>query len=222
MAQKNIIITGATGNLGAATVEKFLQEGYTVSAIISHGKTLQSKKNLFTYQADLVKEIEANSAVEKIISDHTNVHGAVLTVGGFTSGTIESTSMNDIVKMMELNFYTGYNVVRPLIKHFKNKNDGRVVLVGARPALEASGGKTAVGYTLSKALIFKLAELLNADVSEKNVRTSILVPNIIDTIANRKAMPNSDFSKWNTSDDIAETIHQIINAEVSNDIVKLY
>jgi NAD(P)-dependent dehydrogenase (short-subunit alcohol dehydrogenase family) len=222
MAQKNIIITGATGNLGSATVGKFLQEGHTVSAIISHGKSLQSKKNLFPYQADLVKEIEANSAVEKILSDHQHVYGAVLTVGGFTTGTIESTSINAIVKMMELNFYTTYNVIRPLIKYFKNRNEGRIVLVGALPALEPSGGKNAVAYALSKTLIFKLSEITEAEVSGMDIKTSVIVPNIIDTPANRAAMPSANFSLWRAPSAIANIIFDFITGKRSDRIIQLY
>jgi NAD(P)-dependent dehydrogenase (short-subunit alcohol dehydrogenase family) len=222
MARKNFIITGATGNLGAAVVDKLLREKNAVAALISHGKKLPLKKNLSTYQADLIKEIEATSAVEKIINDHGHVQGAVLTVGGFASGSIESTPIGDIQKMIELNFNTTYNVIRPLLKHFKNQKEGRLVLIGARPALEPQGGKTSAGYALSKTLIFKLAELINVDTSGMDIKTSVVVPNIIDTPANREAMPKANFKEWLAPDAIANVIWDFINDIRSEGIIKLY
>lgn len=222
MTQKNFIVSGAMGNLGSATVEKFLREGHNVSALISHGKRMPSKENMNTYQADLANDIEATSAIEKIIKDHKTVYGAVLTVGGFSTGTIETTSSDDISKMIELNFQTAYNVVRPLLAHFKSQDVGRIVLVGAKPALERSEGSTAVGYTLSKSLTFKLSDLINHGVSGKNIKASVIVPNIIDTPSNRTAMPKADFSQWRTPADIADIIYELISSEKPDPVVKLY
>jgi len=83
---------------------------------------------------------------------------------------------------------------------------GRIILIGARPALFANEGKNAVAYALSKSLVFKLAELLNAEGQSKKVITTVIVPGTIDTAANRNAMPEADFSQWVNPEAIAETM----------------
>jgi len=222
MKGKTILITGASGNLGSACVEKFTSEGHTVIAVVSPGKSLPQQQNLFTYESDLTQEDSAKSIIDKIINDQKSIHGAILTVGGFAMGPIETTTVDDIQKMLTLNFHTAYNVVRPLLKHFKNQNDGQFVLVGSRPALEASSGKNSVAYSLSKTLVLKLAELINAEASDNKIRASIIVPNIIDTPSNRKDMPNADFSKWLTPPAIADVIYHVIQGTRVEAVIKLY
>ena len=124
--------------------------------------------------------------------------------------------------MVELNFNTAYNVIRPLLKHFKRQGAGRLVLVGSRTALEADAGKTASGYTLSKALIFKLAELIESDVSGADIKTTVIVPGIIDTPANREAMPNANFSQWLAPSAIANVICDFISGNRNENVIKLY
>jgi NAD(P)-dependent dehydrogenase (short-subunit alcohol dehydrogenase family) len=78
--------------------------------------------------------------------------------------------------------------------------------VGSRPALKAKDAKNSVAYSLSKSLIFKLADILNAEGASKNVTASVIVPSTIDTEANRRAMPDKDFSTWVKPDEIADAM----------------
>jgi NAD(P)-dependent dehydrogenase (short-subunit alcohol dehydrogenase family) len=224
---KNILITGASGNLGKATVEKFLAEGFNVIAIVSPGKTLgyEVSKPVGIYEADLMDEKAVESVISKILADHKSIYGAVLTVGGFAMGPLESTDGAALQKMFTLNFNTAFFTARPIFKHMLSRQTGRIILVGARPALMADEGKGVVAYALSKSLIFKLSELLNAEGKSKNVLSSVVVPSIIDTPANRQAMPNADFSKWLSPEKIAAIIYDLISDEgkaLREPVVKLF
>jgi NAD(P)-dependent dehydrogenase (short-subunit alcohol dehydrogenase family) len=207
--KKNILITGASGNLGRAAVEKFIKEGYRVIAIVSPGTSLgfDSGKNVVTYEADLTIEKSVDEMIGKVIADHQTIDAAILTVGGYVGGTVETTDGAIIQKMISLNFYTAYFVARPVFQQMMKQGTGRIVLVGSRPALEAAEGKKSFAYALSKSLVFKLAELLNAEALGKDIVTSVIVPSTIDTPANRQAMPNANFSNWVTVDDITEAIY---------------
>jgi NAD(P)-dependent dehydrogenase (short-subunit alcohol dehydrogenase family) len=223
---KNVLITGAAGNLGKAAVEKFLATGYHVTAIVSIGdkNKLEGTGTLTIYEADLTNEKLVEEMIGKIITKHKTIDAAILTVGGYTSGRIETTDGDTIQKMIELNFCTAYFVARPVFQHMLSPS-GRIILIGARPALSPSDGKNAVAYALSKSLVFKLAELLNAEAQGKNVITSVIVPSIIDTPANRKAMPNANFSDWITSAEITNTMLFLAseNGKALRDpILKLY
>jgi NAD(P)-dependent dehydrogenase (short-subunit alcohol dehydrogenase family) len=96
--------------------------------------------------------------------------------------------------MMTMNFATAFHLVKPLMKYFEAVGGGQFIFIGARPALVAEAGAGSFAYTLSKALIFQMAEIINAEGKSKNIRATVIVPSIIDTPDNRSAMPGADFS----------------------------
>ena len=116
--KKNILITGAAGNLGKAAVEKFLAEGNNVIATVSPGKKLdyEVKGDVTTYEADLTDEKAVEALITKIISNHQSIDAAVLLVGGFAAGNIEATDGALLKKMYTLNFETAYFAVRPVFQ----------------------------------------------------------------------------------------------------------
>ncbi len=204
--KKTVVITGAAGNLGRAAVAKFVNEGWDVITIVSPGKAAQGPvgPGITTFEADLVDETEVSEVLNIRMKETGKVDAALLLAGGYASGTIQSTDEATIRKMMEVNFETAYNVARPLFTKMIAQPEGaRIVLVGARPALSPSDGKKSIAYALSKSLLFRLAEFLNAEGSTHNVITSVIVPSTIDTPQNRAAMPKADFSKWVSPEQLA-------------------
>ena len=163
--------------------QKFLSEGYQVIATVSPGKGLgfEIQGSIATYEADLTNE----QSVE----------------GAFAAGSIETADGTVLQKMISLNFDTAYFVARRMFIHMVNRSFGRIVFIGSRPALSAVEGKNTIAYALSKSLVFKLSELLNAEASGKNVVTSVIVPGTIDTPANRSSNTTANFSDWVTLDE---------------------
>src|SRR5688572_15126557 len=115
---KNVLITGASGNLGKAAVEKFTSEGYTVIATVSPGKNLgfDIKDNVKIFEADLTNEKSVKSVIEDIIAKHATIDAALLLVGGFAPGKLEQTDGSLLKKMFTLNFDTAYFVARPVFQ----------------------------------------------------------------------------------------------------------
>jgi NAD(P)-dependent dehydrogenase (short-subunit alcohol dehydrogenase family) len=216
--KKNVLITGASGNLGKATVLKLISEGYNVIATVGPGKSLEFsvEGEIDEYEADLTDEKSVEQIIKKIFAEHATLHAALLLVGGFSAGNIRATDSGLLKKMFALNFDTAYFVARPVFEHMLNQPDGgKIVFVGSRPALKAQEGKNVIAYALAKSLIFKLADFLNAEGSSKNVTASVIVPSTIDTEINRKAMPDKDFSGWVKPEEIAEAL-----AFICSDIAK--
>ena len=87
------------------------------------------------------------------------------------------------------------------------QNSGRIFIIGSKPGLNAVNSKGMVAYGLAKSLIFRLAELMNAEAKGTNVVTSVIVPSTIDTPQNRKAMPDADPAKWVRPEAIADVIY---------------
>jgi NADP-dependent 3-hydroxy acid dehydrogenase YdfG len=206
--KKTIIITGAGGNLGQAVAKKFLDESYTVIGTV-HNKSTSSESSTRSFEEvtiDLLNEESCQKFVQDVIEEQGKIDVAVLTAGGFALGNVESTSTKEIYKQYQLNFETTYNIARFIFIQMLQQNNGRIFLIGSRQGLEASKGKGAIAYTLSKSLIFRFAEILNAEAKGKNVVTTVIVPSTIDTPQNRKSMPDADFSSWVKPSDIADTI----------------
>jgi NAD(P)-dependent dehydrogenase (short-subunit alcohol dehydrogenase family) len=206
---KKIIITGANGNLGSAVTKFFLEKSYTLIATVENEeakKQMLPHNNLQVEAVNLENETEAALFVQNIINAHGNIDAALMLVGGFTAGNIENTKTGDIKKQIALNFETAYNIVHPLYKHMLQNGYGRLVFIGARPALQAVDGKNLVAYALSKSLLFKLAEFINKDAKGKNITATVVVPSTIDTAINRKNMPDADPNNWVKAEDLAEIL----------------
>ncbi len=225
---KTVIVTGAAGNLGTAVVEKLLTQGYHVLATVEPGTRHPfdpSQSRLEIHEVDVTDEVAARQFVQSAFEVHQTVQAVVLLVGGFAMGSIAETGMYELEKMFQLNFFSAYNLVRPAFLRMQwQPGGGRMVLIGARPALDAADGKGKMAYALAKSLLFKLSELLNAAGADKNVASSVIVPSIIDTPANRAAMPNTDFSAWVRAEDLAAQIEQACrtDGEPREKVIKVY
>lgn len=225
--KKNVLITGASGNLGKATVDKFINDGYNVIATVTPGKSLGfTAVGVTVYEADLTDEKSVDTVVKKVIADHSSLDAALLLVGGYASGSIQNTDGGLLKKMFALNFDTAYFVARPVFQQMLNQlNGGKIIFVGSRPALVPKEGKNSLAYALAKSLIFTLADLLNTEGSSKNVTASVIVPSTIDTEVNRNAMPDKDFAAWVKPEEIADTMAYLCSekgAPLRETVLKVY
>ncbi len=145
---RTILITGANGNLGAATVKKFLDEGYKVIAVDHSGTHLgfaASHDNFELRAVDLANEEAVESFMEEIVELYGSIDGALLLAGGFAMGDIAATDGEALKKMYTLNFETAYFSARILFQHMLQNSYGRLVFIGARPALKPEQGKGVPG-----------------------------------------------------------------------------
>ena len=228
MINKTVIVTGASGNMGQAVIKKFLAEGYNVVGSVVPNDTTpfeMEHARLEKIIVDLMSEEDTSQFIQTVIVKYGNVDAAVLTVGGFAMGEIESTSAADILKQYKLNFETAYHVARPVFVQMVKQRSGRIFMAGSKPGLDAKNGKGMVAYGLGKSLIFRLAELMNEEAKGTNVVTAVLVPSTIDTPANRKSMPDADFNNWVKPEDIANVIYYYCTSEATmlrEPVIKLY
>jgi NAD(P)-dependent dehydrogenase (short-subunit alcohol dehydrogenase family) len=225
---KTVLITGAAGNLGTAVLRKFLTNGYRVIATVQNREQLdsiESHSNLEARVVNLNDENETSGFITEITGRYGQIAAALLLVGGFTAGDIEHTMADDLRKQYALNFETAYFVARPLFTHMMSHGYGRLVFVGARPALLAAAGKSLVAYALSKSLVFKLAEFLNAEAKGKNVTATVVVPSTIDTPINRQSMPDANPDNWVKASQIADLMAMICSdtgAPLRETVLKVY
>jgi NAD(P)-dependent dehydrogenase (short-subunit alcohol dehydrogenase family) len=225
---KTVIITGANGNLGTAVTKEFIDKNYRVIATIANEN---SKKDFVTHPnldisvVNLTDEKETFSFVENVIRKYARIDAALLLVGGFAMGSIENTTSDDLHKQIALNFETAFYVTKPLFGHMVNNKKGSIVFIGARPALNPAQGKDLIAYSLSKSLLFKLAEYLNEAARGLNVSVSVVVPSTLDTPLNRKEMPEVNPDIWVKPREIAETLEFLVSDKSSalrETVLKIY
>jgi NAD(P)-dependent dehydrogenase (short-subunit alcohol dehydrogenase family) len=225
---KTVIITGANGNLGTATVKKFLDESYNVIAIDEKDDHLEfaTTNTAFEFHSiDLTNEIATENFIKDAIIKHGKVDAALMLVGGFAMGKLTGTAGTDIQKQFSLNFETAYYIARPLLEQMQQNSYGRLVFIGARPAINPAQGKDLVAYALTKSLLFKLAEFINEENKGTNVVASVVVPSTIDTAINRKGMPDADPANWVKPEEIADVLEFICSEKgsvIREPVYKLY
>ena len=223
---KSILVTGASGNLGTSLVNELHNDGYQVIATLGSEKNLDTFDQLPNVQSHVVDLLDS-AAVADFLNKitHAPIQAAALLVGGFTAGGFQETDTEMLDKMYKINFLTTFNIVKPLLPIFESQGGGQFVLIGARPAIVAEAGKNLVAYSLSKALIFELANLINAYGKGKNISATVIVPSTIDTPINRQAMPDADPTKWVTPEAISKAITFILSdtgQTINEPVLKLY
>ena len=141
---KTIIITGVDGNLGTAVTRSFLDAGYAVVGTVINDAAknkVEAHANLEVKIVNLANEGDTDMFIKNSIEKYKVIDAALLLVGGFAMGNISETSGADLKKMYSLNFETAYYCARPLLAHMKENGNGRIVFVGARPALQPADGQ---------------------------------------------------------------------------------
>ncbi len=225
---KTILITGANGQLGSAVTKEFLDKKYQVLATVSNERaksTFITHENLDVQVVDLTNETDTDTYIRECIQKYQVIDAGFLLVGGFAMGNIAVTSGGDLNKQIALNFETAYYVTRPLFKHMREKKNGNIVFIGARPAIQPAQGFGLLAYSLSKSLLFKLAEFLNEEAKQENVRISVLVPSTIDTPVNRASMPDANPDNWVKPLAIAEILEFLVSDKATvlkETVLKLY
>lgn len=206
---KNILITGATGNLGSAVTERLIKEGYNIIATTRPGKTPQVAGVDF-YECDLADEGSVKGCFDRIKPNYKKLDAAVMLAGGFAMGNVRESTSEDLEKMFALNFYTAYFAAQQSILWMNETGGGKLIFTASKPAIEG-GGAAVLPYALSKNAVIKLAEAINEDSDNKNIQASVIAPSIIDTPPNREGMPNANFDDWVKPEEIAEQVNFLVS-----------
>ena len=207
------LVAGGTGGLGRSVSLAFLEEGANV--VVTYRKQSEwdalrsaadpSAARLDGHSVDVTDEAAVRQLVEKILAKHGRLDALVNTVGGYAGG-LKLWEMETKVfeQMLALNLRSAYALSRAAVRAMLKQGRGAIVNVASKAALEHAAGASA--YAASKAAAVAMLDSLSADVKGSGVRVNTILPSIIDTEANRKAMPKADFSKWPQPQDIARVI----------------
>jgi len=211
--EKIALVAGGTGGLGRAVSLAFLEEGAEVIVTYRNDAEFADLKSasganasrLTGRQVDVTDEAAVQQLVSGIVVENKQLDVLVNTVGGYVGGAkLWDTEAGALDKMLALNLRTGFVLSRAAAKAMLPRRKGAIVNVSAKAALDHSAGLGA--YAASKAAALALMDSLAADLKGSGVRANTILPSIIDTEANRKAMPDANFAKWPKPEDIARVI----------------
>jgi len=204
MNGKIVVITGASGALGQVVLERAVKSGATIAAIDHSAKTPASTPDrLQIGGVDLSDAAQADAAIAAVVKQFGKIDVLINTAGAFTFENIADGNNKSWETMHRLNLLTALNASRAAIPHLTSSKAGRIINIGAMGALQAGAGMGP--YAASKAGVHRLTETLAAELKGK-VTVNAVLPSTIDTAANRRDMPNADFSKWVTPDELASVI----------------
>jgi NAD(P)-dependent dehydrogenase (short-subunit alcohol dehydrogenase family) len=194
-----ILITGANGGLGNAVVEAFLGSGATVYGADRAWKNQpHSNPRFHPVEANLLLPSEC----DRVVKSASPVDALVHLVGGFGGGQpVAETPDETWDQMLSLNLRSAYSIFRAVLPAMVKAGRGRIVAVGSRAALEPMANFAA--YSVSKAALVALVRTVALEVKDSGVTANVILPSVIDTSANRAAMPSADPSKWVKPESIA-------------------
>ena len=214
---KQILVTGAGGDLGREVVRCCIERGHNVRATVHSESSLMQlppHERLTVSVTNALDEAAVTDCVQSMVRATGGPDALVLLIGGFRPGVPEKTTVTDLRNMFELNVLTAAAYVFAALPQLKNKpGGGRIVLIGAKPGRDMAAAKGAVAYGLSKSLLFRLAEIINAAYAGKEILATVVIPGTLDTPANRAAMPGADRKKWMSPATVAAEILKVLESD---------
>ena len=222
---KQVIITGATGFLGSAIVKRFLDSGavchvtWQIASELEHFD-LKGHERVDMHQVDVTNEEQVNAFYDRVDGLWASVH----VVGGFLMGPVTDISADQFRSMFELNVMTCFLCCREAVRKMRTgEGGGRIINIGARPAVQPVGGM--IAYATAKAAVTSLTQCLAEELKGEDILVNAVLPSIMDTKFNRSVMPDADFDKWPKVEEVAETITFLsspANALTSGALVPVY
>ena len=205
------MITGAAGALGRAVVQRFMSDGARL-ALIGHSERqladafpgLDNSRHLLI-AADVTSDTSMRAAAGQILQAFLHVDAVVHVAGGFEMGasvhTLDRASWD---RMMNLNAWSFVAVAQAFVPSMVERKAGSVIAVTAKVAGHGLASMSA--YIASKSALQRLVEAMAAELSPHGVRVNSIAPSVLDTPANRQAMPDANPAEWVSTDVAAQTV----------------
>jgi NAD(P)-dependent dehydrogenase (short-subunit alcohol dehydrogenase family) len=196
MKDKVVLVTGASGGLGTYVTQAFLDAG--ASVVGTSRKIQQSDFNnphFTALPAEISTREGAKLLVDQVVARFGKLDVLAHTVGGFAGGqSIADTDDAIFERMFDLNLNSVFHILRAAVPPLRQTGNGRIIAIGSRAALEPGPGVGA--YSASKAAMVSLLRTVALENKDAGLTANVILPGTMDTPANRKAIPNADFSKW--------------------------
>ncbi|MDH5759287.1 MAG: SDR family oxidoreductase [Gemmatimonadota bacterium] len=209
---KCAVVTGGTGALGEAVVERFLQDGWRVYATWQSAASAERVRSrsrdagdLRLHQVDLTDSISVDGFFQEVARSEPALDVLCNLAGGFETAPVEETDPEVWDQMLALNATSAFLSIRSAIPLLRLSDGGAIVNVASASALD--GTVPGMGaYLASKSAVISLTRSLAKELAPDGITVNAVAPTTIDTLANRKAMPDAGTHTWLTPEEIAGVI----------------
>jgi len=206
---RHVVVTGGTGALGTAVVGALLGAG----AACTVPYAIEAEAQRFAHAGDpnvkliAVGDLGDEGDVAKVyagLSTASGLWASIHIAGGFAMGKVADTGKAALMAQLDTNLISCFLCCRAAVNAMRG--GGRIVNVAARPALEWRSGAGMAAYTVAKAGVAALTVALAEEGAKDGILVNAVAPSILDTPANRAAMPKADFDAWPKVEEVAATI----------------
>jgi NAD(P)-dependent dehydrogenase (short-subunit alcohol dehydrogenase family) len=213
LRDRHIVVTGGAGALGTAVVTALIEAGAIChvpcfdEADAKRFRLRDHKQVVVTVTGNLADETAITGLYKGIGPLWASIHIA----GGFAAGALKDTSAATIRQQIDMNLVSCMLCCRAALAAMSG--GGRIVNVSARAGLEWRSGAGMTAYTASKAAVAAFTAALAEEVAKDGVLVNAVAPSIMDTQANRNAMPKADYALWPKVEEVAATIAFLVSPE---------
>jgi NAD(P)-dependent dehydrogenase (short-subunit alcohol dehydrogenase family) len=206
-SNKTVVVTGGTGALGTAVAGALLNDGAHCIVPYVH----EREANAFPHRDHAgvklvgVRDLADEPDVARVYAAaQAPLWASIHIAGGFAMGKVADTDKAALMAQLETNLISSFLCCRAAVRAMSG--GGRIVNVAARPALEWRSGAGMSAYTVAKAGVAALTVTLAEEVAKDGILVNAVAPSIMDTPANRAAMPKADHAAWPKVEEVAATI----------------
>ncbi len=217
MKYNTVVITGSNGATAQGLIRYFSTISDSVIGLARKQKVEFNEGNVTVLEADMSDYSSVHSISMDIMEQYQSIDVWINCVGGFAMGSSIKDDRENWNKMFEINFSTCLNGSQVALAHMCKQGTGNIINIGSQAAID--GFPDAAPYLVSKSSVHMLTRLIALENSGSNIKANVILPGIVDTDANRQAMPNEDFSAWQTPLKIAQIIDQTIDSNESGLLV---
>jgi NAD(P)-dependent dehydrogenase (short-subunit alcohol dehydrogenase family) len=206
LSEKLVVVTGGTGALGSAVVVKLVDAGARCRVPYVHDDEMKRFALRESKQVELVPvtDLADERQVAKLYGGASGLWASIHIAGGFAMSKVAETDKAAFMAQIDMNLTSCFLCCRAAVNAMKG--GGRIVNVAARPALEPRTGAGMAAYTASKSGVAALTQALAEEVAKDGILVNAVAPSIMDTNANRQAMPKANYNLWPKVEDVAATI----------------
>jgi NAD(P)-dependent dehydrogenase (short-subunit alcohol dehydrogenase family) len=204
-----VVVSGGAGGAGLAVTQIFGQHGDRVF-VVERAETRDrimdlQQPNIGFVAADVLDEASVSGAIDQIQAGGGRIDVLVNVVGGYAAGQpIHELDAGTWDFMMQLNLRSAFLMSKHAARHMISQNSGRIINFAARAGRDTAANAGA--YAVSKAGVIALTEVQSKELLPYNVTVNAIMPSIIDTAANRQAMPQADYNRWPKAEEVARVV----------------
>jgi NAD(P)-dependent dehydrogenase (short-subunit alcohol dehydrogenase family) len=210
LSGRTIVVLGGRGALGRAVVTRLRDDGASVVAADARPPGAEAVSDVRHVTVDLLDEASVSAALAAVPAPLAVVN----VVGGYTPPqAVADLDVSVLRQQFELNLVTAAIVTKYAMPLLAAQGGGAIVHTSSRVAAEK--GENSFSYSVAKLGVVRLVEAAGAEGMRQGVRVNCIMPSIIDTPANRAAIPDADYDRWPKPEELAAVLSFLVSDDAA-------